>query len=74
MTRAELKQFNGLNGAKAYIAYNGTVYDVTNSYLWANGDHKGMHKAGEDLTGMLKDAPHGQGVFSDLIVVGTLED
>lgn len=74
MTKKELKLFNGQNGAKAFIAYKGIVYDVTNSYLWSNGEHRGMHSAGEDLTDMLDAAPHGHGVFSDLKVVGTLED
>ena len=74
MTREELKKFNGKNGAKAYVAYEGKVYDVSGSYLWANGEHEGEHSAGEDLTEMMKNAPHGKGVFNDFPVVGTLDD
>ncbi|MGM0534306.1 MAG: cytochrome b5 domain-containing protein, partial [Campylobacterota bacterium] len=66
MTLNELQKHNGKNGNKAYIAYKGVVYDVTQSRLWQEGDHEGMHTAGTDLTTVLKNAPHGQEVFKDL--------
>ena len=31
MTKSELKRYNGKEGAKAYIAFKGLVYDVTDS-------------------------------------------
>jgi len=73
MTLDELKQYNGQNGQKAYIAYKGKVYDVTSSPLWKNGSHQNMHKAGNDLTDMLKNAPHGEEVFARFPMVDTLD-
>ncbi|MDY0328040.1 MAG: 2-oxoacid:acceptor oxidoreductase subunit alpha [Arcobacteraceae bacterium] len=74
MTLNELKQYNGTNGTKAYIAYKGVVYDVTQSDFWQNGDHEGIHTAGEDLTEALAHAPHGEEVFKRFPVVGKLEE
>lgn len=66
----ELKSFDGKNGNPAYIAYNGIVYDVTDSPLWKNGLHLRRHQAGTDLTSVLKDAPHGQEVFEHIPKIG----
>lgn len=74
MTLEELKQYNGQNGQKAYIAYKGNVYDVTSSPLWENGIHQKMHQAGQDLTEMLKNAPHGEEVFARFEIVDTLDN
>ena len=49
-TLEELKQYDGKDGRPAYIAYKGKVYDVTDDYLWTEGDHQGEHAAGRDLT------------------------
>ena len=57
-TLEELKAFNGKDGQSAYVAYKGTVYDVTDSAMWGEGDHEGMHFAGGDLTEEHGDAPH----------------
>jgi len=73
MTLDELKQYNGQNGQKAYIAYKGKVYDVTSSPLWKNGIHQKMHQAGYDLTDVLKNAPHGEEVFARFPMVDTLD-
>jgi len=56
---AELAQFDGKEGRKAYFACEGRVYDASASRLWSNGAHMGRHHAGEDLTEALKLAPHG---------------
>lgn len=69
-TATELSQFNGRNGQKAYYAYEGKVYDVTGSRLWAEGEHFGLF-AGQDLTGKMTGAPHGTEVFAGFTVVGT---
>jgi predicted heme/steroid binding protein/uncharacterized membrane protein len=74
MTLEKLKQYNGQNKQKAYIAYKGNVYDVTNSPLWKNGTHQNMHEAGIDLTDALANAPHAEEVFSKFKIVDTLED
>jgi predicted heme/steroid binding protein len=71
-TLEELADYNGKNG-KIYIAYQGQVYDVTDSNLWEGGVHQGLHDAGQDLTETMDDAPHGPEVFKDDTVVGTLK-
>lgn len=58
-TLATLASYNGLNGAKAYIAYDGKVYDVTSSPYFVNGVHKydSSVKAGTDITVQMNQAP-----------------
>ena len=55
----------------AYIAYNGVVYDVTESSQWLDGDHLG-HEAGNDLTDQMEIAPHSDEVMARMKKVGTL--
>jgi len=57
-TAAELAEYNGTGGKPAYVAFKGVVYDVTESAMWGDGDHEGMHQAGADLTAEHDDAPH----------------
>ncbi len=73
MTLKKLKQYNGKNGQKAYVAYKGKVYDVTISRLWQNGIHKKIHEAGLDLTDAMENAPHSEEVFANFTVVDTLD-
>ena len=73
MTLAELAQNNGRDGRPAYIAVNGTIYDVTASPRWQNGMHPPDHYAGQDLTEELASAPHVRAVVERFPVVGTLE-
>lgn len=72
-TLEELAQFNGKDGAKSYTAYEGIVYDVTDSTLWKMGEHFGL-QAGIDLTDKMKDAPHGAEVLKGFTVVGSLSE
>jgi predicted heme/steroid binding protein len=74
MTREELSQFDGQEGRRAYVAVNKTIYDVTDSPLWANGFHKPDHRAGGDLTAELSSAPHVRAVVERFPVVGKLEE
>lgn len=71
-TKEELAKYNGVDDEKVYIAYNGKVYDVTDSDLWMDGEHQGLHEAGMDLTEEIDEAPHEDDVFGDFDVVGTL--
>jgi predicted heme/steroid binding protein len=71
-TSAELEEYNGKNGKPAYIAYQGKVYDLSESGLWHDGEHMGMHQAGKDLTDELELAPHGAEVFERVKLVGEL--
>ena len=69
----ELKQHDGKQGKKAYIAYNGLIYDVTESFLWKSGKHQASHLAGKDLTGELEKAPHGIEFVKRFPVIGHLK-
>ena len=72
-TLDELAKYDGTNGAKAYVACNGTVYDVTDLPQWKKGSHEG-HAAGTDLTDVISQAPHGDSILKNLPVVGTLQN
>lgn len=74
MTIAELAKYDGRDGRRAYIAVNGTVYDVTDSPRWENGMHPPDHQAGKDLTAELATAPHVKAVVERFPVAGKLEE
>lgn len=71
-SRKELARYNGKDGALAYIAYKGKVYDASDSFLWQNGRHQASHNAGEDLTDSLEQAPHGEEMLERLPTIGIL--
>jgi predicted heme/steroid binding protein len=54
-----LAQFDGKEGGKSLIGFNGKIYDVTDSKIWKSGTHMMRHNAGGDLTSILPQAPHG---------------
>jgi predicted heme/steroid binding protein/uncharacterized membrane protein len=68
----ELLSFDGSDGRAAYIAYKGQIFDMSQSKFWKNGSHFGRHKAGADLTDMLKKAPHGDEKIFEMPQVGKL--
>lgn len=70
-TRSQLALRNGSDKPEIWVAYDGVIYDVTDSWLWRNGQHY-EHWAGQDLTEELEDAPHGEWVFERFPVVGQL--
>ncbi len=72
LSPGELSSFTGKDGARACFAFRGTIYDATQSKLWRNGSHMGKHRAGFDLTEMLKLAPHGEDRILQLPAVGKL--
>jgi len=72
VTRQELEANDGKNGKPAYIAYQGKVYDVSDSSFWMEGEHMGMHNAGKDLTDDLDMAPHRDENFNKVKFVGEL--
>lgn len=74
MTNQELAGYDGRDGRPAYIAVNGTIYDVSASPLWSGGDHQGAHQAGRELGEELKSAPHVRSVIERFPVVGRVEE
>ena len=73
MTLTELANHVGQDGRRAYVAVNGSIYDVTDSLRWQNGRHPPDHQAGQDLTEELAKAPHVRAVIERFPVVGILE-
>jgi len=73
-TKEELARHNGQDGAPAYIAYQGQVYDVSGSFLWQKGRHLVLHEAGADLTDELDQAPHGADLLARVPVIGRLRE
>lgn len=74
MTLEELARFNGKDGRPAYVAVNGKIYDFSASALWKDGDHKGLHRAGTDLTEALTRAPHVRALIERFPLVGMMEE
>ncbi|HLZ15672.1 MAG TPA: cytochrome b5 domain-containing protein [Cyclobacteriaceae bacterium] len=71
-TKSQLALRNGQDKPEIWIAYKGSIYDVTASRLWNLGKHY-EHWAGQDLTDELKDAPHTEKVFERFKRVGVLK-
>jgi predicted heme/steroid binding protein len=72
-SREALAEYNGKDGAPAYVAYAGRVYAVSGSFVWRNGRHWVRHQARADLTDGLRDASHGPELLSRYPCVGMLE-
>ena len=72
MSPCELLLFDGREGRPAYVAYEGTIYDVTASRLWKGGQHRKRYSAGGDLTNALNGAPHDGGHVLKMPKVGNL--
>ena len=70
-TLEALSKFNGMNGNPAYIAVNGTIYDVTNLGAWTNGVHRGIH-AGQDITSFFASSPHSASILKQLPIIGQI--
>ena len=70
-TRSQLGLRNGQDRDEIWIAYQGVIYDVTESRMWRNGKHY-EHWAGQDLTDELPDAPHNERVFEKFKAIGRL--
>jgi predicted heme/steroid binding protein/uncharacterized membrane protein len=72
ISHEQLSHFDGKDGRPAYIAYKGIVYNVSQGRLWKNGSHVVKHAAGNDLTDILKTAPHGEEKILAMPQVGRL--
>lgn len=71
-TKNQLALRNGQDKPQIWVAYQGIIYDVTESRLWRNGKHY-EHWAGQDLTHELVDAPHTHEVFKRFTAIGRLQ-
>lgn len=71
-TVAQLAEYDGKDGRKAYVAIDGIVYDVSNVSAWNQGGHQGL-QAGQVLSDDIKNSPHGTSVLSRLPKVGKME-
>jgi len=69
----ELAGYNGENGIPVYVAYQGNVYDISDSKLWRSGMHMKRHHAGEDLTTDIQAAPHEPDVLERYPKVGIIK-
>jgi len=72
LTLEELSGFDGRDGRPAYFAYKGKVCDVSLSKSWKDGSHMKKHPAGNDLTEMIKTAPHGEEKILQVLQVAEL--
>ena len=75
-TAKTLKQYDGQNGHKCYVAVNGVVYEIAGKGQWQNGKHlpsNGKAYCGADLSQAIKQAPHGTSKLEELPKVGTFK-
>ena len=68
----ELAQKDGTQGRPVYVAYEGKIYDVSQSSLWKTGRHMRRHSSGKDLTADMGGAPHGPEVLQRYPQVGII--
>nr|AAK11585.1 HypQ3 [Clostridium acetobutylicum ATCC 824] len=71
-TLEELSKYNGENGKPAYVAVNGTVYDLSLAPSWGGGTHFGLY-AGKDLSSEFNSCHKGiMSILTSLPRVGAL--
>jgi predicted heme/steroid binding protein/uncharacterized membrane protein len=68
----ELERGDGREGRPTLVSVDGKVYDLSQSSLWAGGEHMHSHFAGRDLSLALQAAPHGADVLKRVKLVGEL--
>ena len=75
-TAETLKQYNGKDGRRCYVAVKGVVYEISGKSLWQEGQHTpsaGDAYCGADLTQAISRSPHGESKLRDLPKVGTFQ-
>jgi len=72
-TSDDLRYFDGIEDRPTYIGFRNKVYDMTGSDFWENGVHFQRHKAGDDLSDMLAQAPHDEEKILGMPLVGELD-
>jgi arsenite oxidase small subunit len=73
-TLDELRNYNGRDGKPLYLIFKGKVYNLSESKLWVNGKHMGMHVFDEKLEETIKQAPHAEEVLSRFQIIGELRE
>ncbi len=73
-TLTELAEYDGKNGAKAFVAVDGKIYEVTDIEEWTGGEHYNGAMAGVDLSELITQSPHGKSMLSRAKLVGTLSE
>lgn len=71
--KAQLALRNGQDRPEIWVAYQGYIYDMSQSRLWKNGKHY-EHWAGQDLSQELGDAPHTAAVFEKFEAIAKLKN
>jgi len=72
LTLDELAYYDGKEGRPAYIAVNGDIYDVSDSFYWQSGIHNGF-AAGQDLTDeIMNQSPHGLANLNRVPIIGKI--
>jgi predicted heme/steroid binding protein len=72
LTLEELASCDGKDGRPIWFAFEGKIYDATQSRFWKQGIHMGRHPAGSDLTEALSQAPHDRDKVTAMTAVGEL--
>jgi predicted heme/steroid binding protein len=73
-TAETIKQYDGKDGHKCYVAVKGTVYEISGKTQWQGGQHlpsNGQAYCGADLTDTIGKSPHGESKLQELPKVGT---
>jgi predicted heme/steroid binding protein len=75
-TAETIKQYDGQDGHKCYVAVKGVVYEIAGKTQWQNGQHQpssGQAYCGADMTSEIDKAPHGDSKLQELPKVGTFK-
>ena len=70
-SKSKLALRNGQDKPEIWVAFQGIIYDVTESRLWRSGKHY-EHWAGQDLTEERSEAPHSDQVFKKFPIIGKI--
>lgn len=72
-TLEELAKYDGSMGKPAYVAVNGTVYDVSWNESWPGGAHFGIYAGKELSTEFIKHHDNKVEILKKLPIVGILK-
>lgn len=75
-TAETIKQYDGKNGHKCYVAVKGVVYEIAGKGQWQDGQHLPSNSqayCGADLTAAISQSPHGESKLQELPKVGTFK-